>query len=156
MEYSKKYRNYLRVIVTTVSLLFALSSCNITQPVTEKYVFTNNDRDGFIINKINVSRISKKGYPRQYTEEVIVLFRCDSASKFPNKVYFNKKNKNCYWEYVGLSDFTKYETLPFEFEKDSWYSIRDILYKGEECTIYLYFDSDKKLTFFINEDGGPF
>jgi len=34
--------------------------------------------------------------------------------------------------------------------------VRDIMYKGDECTIFLYFDSNKKLSYFINEDGGPF
>jgi len=146
---------YLFEILVSVNILFAFANCNITQPVTEKYIYLNNDNDGFIINKINVTKISKKGIPRQYTEDIIVLFRCDSGSAYPNKFYFNKENNDCYWEY-GFGDWTKYQTLPFEFEKDSWYTVRDIMYKGDECTIFLYFDSNKKLSYFINEDGGPF
>ncbi|CAM1355473.1 hypothetical protein [Tenacibaculum ascidiaceicola] len=91
------------------------------------------------------ARLKIKGYgiTFQYENGEKKYFLNQKPLKLNDRLNFHKKNKYYHWELEKPSDKKEYEIFPFNFEKNHWYKIRDISFRGANC----YF------SFFINDKG---
>ncbi|MBB3125299.1 hypothetical protein FHS04_002843 [Mesoflavibacter sabulilitoris] len=95
-----------------------------------------------IIEKVRL-KINGEGISSTFNYGEEKHFLNDKPFEYKNEINFNSKNDYYKWTLEKPRDNKTYDKLPIEFEKNHWYTIRDIRFRGSDC----YFE------FYINENG---
>ncbi|MBD3864674.1 hypothetical protein [Olleya marilimosa] len=148
-----------------IIVLFLIFSCKKNIEIDENILFIKGGiKSELIIAKIKDNRLKKsnKTFPHLYsTIQKIRLkisgedmtytydngekkhFLKDKPFEYKSELNFNSINDHYKWTIEKPIDNKTYEKLPIEFEKEHWYFIRDIRFRGSQC----YFE------FYINKNG---
>lgn len=104
----------------------------------------------YIKEKVKL-KIVGEGISKQY-ENGVVKFYID-GEPLKMKAFIDLKNKNQFFQWTREKplDNKTYSTFPMEFEKEHWYSIRNIHFRGSDC--YFHFYINKKGEFEYDDVG---
>ena len=152
-------------LIYLIIILTITFSCKKNIEIDKNGIFIKGGiKSELVITKLKDNRIEKsdKSFPLLYSKiEKVRLkiygegisstydygeekhFLNDKPFDYKTEINFNSKNDYYKWTFEKPKDNKTYDKLPLEFEKNHWYTIRDIRFRGSDC----YFE------FYINENG---
>jgi hypothetical protein len=88
-------------------------------------------------------KISGKGLDYKYKNGKWEYFIDGKVTNLKDELDFHNKNQYYHWIIEKPASNKKYDVMPMKFEKNCWYSIRDIRFRDSNC----YFE------FYVNKKG---
>jgi len=155
----------MKHLTILIIVFFLIFSCKKNIEIDENRLFIKGGiKSDLIIAKVKDNRLKKndRTFPHLYSTIQKIRLKIsgegmtyiydngekkhllnDKPFEYKNELNFNSKNDNYKWTIEKPIDNKIYEKLPMEFEKEHWYFIRDIKFRG----------SESYLEFYINKNG---